>query len=309
MRKIFCIGELLVDCMGQPGVGLAKSAHFTKLAGGAPANVSAAVAKLGGKAYFMGQVGDDGFGEFLVASLHELGINTSLVKRGGRTTLAFVAIDRFGERDFEFYRGSDGDYRLGDVELSCIERDDIVHFGSATALLGGELRSSYLQLLELADSNANFISFDPNYREDLVKPEMLEDYINDCKTFVALASLVKVSEIEAQLISGEDDLSLAAAYLRHVGAKTVVITMGEKGTLLANAEGTRVIPSRKVQQVDSTGAGDAFMGGLLFKIAQHPEPNWDAFVAFANLVGAFSCTSYGAIKSLPTMRQFLEFVS
>ena len=309
MKKIFCIGELLIDFMGQAGTDLARSNQFAKLAGGAPANVSAAVAKLGGKAYFMGKVGDDGFGEFLIASLRELGINTELVQRGGRTTLAFVAIDRFGERDFEFYRGSDGDYSIGDVELSCLGRDDIVHFGSATALLGGELRSSYLQLLELADSNANFISFDPNYRENLVKPECLAAYITDCKTFITLADLVKVSEIEAQLISGEDDLSLAAAYLRHVGAKTVVITMGEKGTLLANADGMRVIPSRKVQQVDSTGAGDAFMGGLLFKIAQHPEPNWDAFVAFANLVGAFSCTSYGAIKSLPTMRQFLEFVS
>lgn len=309
MKKVFCIGELLVDLMGQPGMGFAKSSQFIKLAGGAPANVSAAVSKLGGKAYFMGQVGGDGFGEFLIASMNELAINTSLIKRGGRTTLAVVALDNRGERDFEFYRGSDGDYRISDIDLSCMDANDIVHFGSATALLGGELRNSYLQLLEIADSNGNLISFDPNYREDLVKPELLNDYIKDCKTFISLANLVKVSEIEAQLISGEDDLSLAAAYLRHVGAKNVVITMGEKGALLCNSDGTRMIPSRKIQQVDSTGAGDAFMGGLLFKLAQHPDPNWDSFVAFANLVGAFSCTGYGAIKSLPTMRQFLEFVS
>lgn len=309
MKKVFCIGELLVDLMGQPGMGFAKSNQFIKLAGGAPANVSAAVSKLGGKAYFMGQVGGDGFGEFLINSMNELGINSSLIKRGGRTTLAVVALDNRGERDFEFYRGSDGDYRISDIDLSCMDANDIVHFGSATALLGGELRNSYLQLLEIADSNGNLISFDPNYREDLVQPELLHEYIQDCKTFISLANLVKVSEIEAQLISGEDDLSLAAAYLRHVGAKNVVITMGEKGALLCNSDGTRMIPSRKIQQVDSTGAGDAFMGGVLFKLAQHPDPNWDSFVAFANLVGAFSCTGYGAIKSLPTMRQFLEFVS
>ena len=98
-------------------------------------------------------------------------------------------------------------------------------------------------------------------------------------------------------------------YLQYVGAKTVIITLGAKGSMVANAQGTRLIPSRKITQVDSTGAGDAFVGALLFKLAQHAEPNWDAFVAFANLVGAFTCTNYGAIKSMPTMRQFLEFIN
>ena len=309
MKKIFCIGELLVDFMGQSSQGLVKSNQFAKFAGGAPANVAAAVSKLGGQAVFMGQVGQDSFGEYLLAALSELGIDTHLCKREGKTTLAFVALDAHGERDFEFYRGSDGDFQFADFELDNLNAEDIVHFGSATALMGGRLRTSYFQLLEMADANKNLISFDPNYREDLISADMMANYLHDCKTFISYADVVKLSESEAQLISGEDDLDKALAYLQYVGAKTVIVTLGAKGSMIANAQGTRLIPSRKITQVDSTGAGDAFVGALLFKLAQHSEPNWDAFVAFANLVGAFTCTNYGAIKSMPTMRQFLEFIN
>ena len=309
MKKIYCIGEILVDFIGQTGQGIDKSSQFAKLAGGAPANVAAAIAKLGGNAAFMGQVGADSFGKFLLTSLADLNINTKLCTETGKTTLAFVALDRFGERDFEFYRGNDGDYILNQHDLSIINAEDIIHFGSATALLGGNLRTSYFQLLELAESNKNFISFDPNYRENLVTPDLLNSYLHDCRTFISYADIVKVSEVEAQLISGEDDLTKAATYLQYLGAKNVIITLGAKGALLCNPTGSRIIPSRVIQAVDSTGAGDAFMGGLLFKIAQHVEPSWDSFVAFANLVGAFTCTNYGAIRAMPTMRQFLEFIN
>lgn len=310
MKKIFCIGELLVDFIGQTGQGIVRSSQFTKLAGGAPANVAAAIAKLGGKSAFLGQVGADSFGTFLLGSLNEMGIDIALCTQEGKTTLAFVALDRNGERDFEFYRGSDGDYQLPEVDLQqTIASDDIIHFGSATALLGGKLRTSYFQLLEFADSNGNFISFDPNFRENLVAPDILANYIHDCKTFISYADVVKLSESEAQLISGEDDLDKAVTYLQYVGAKTVIVTLGAKGAMICNSTGSRIIPSRVIQQVDTTGAGDAFVGGLLFKIAQHAEPSWDSFVAFANLVGAFTCTNYGAIRAMPTMRQFLEFIN
>jgi fructokinase len=293
MKNVFCIGELLIDFIGQPHQGLVKTAQFAKLAGGAPANVAAQVAKLGGEANFIGQIGKDSFGSFLIAELAELGIDLSLTQRFGKTTLAFVALDKFGEREFEFYRGNDGDFSLAKLDLTPIATGDIIHFGSATALLG----------------NQNFISFDPNYRESLVSQADLADYIHDCKTFISYADLVKLSEVEAQLISGEDDLMQAINYLQYLGAATVIVTLGAKGALVANSDGIRTIAGKKITPLDTTGAGDSFVGGLLFKLAQHLEPNWDAFVQFANVVAAHTCTQYGAIKSMPTMRQFLEFVS
>lgn len=309
MKKIFCIGELLLDLIGQTGQGLIKSTQFSKFPGGAPANVAAAIAKLGGDAYFMGQVGDDSFGEFLLQSLNELGINTSMCKKGGQTSLAFVALDNNGERDFEFYRGSDGDYQIGDISLEIIDTNSIIHFGSATALVSRPLHRSYFQLLEYADSQGALISFDPNYREAIVSSDLMPSYLHDCKTFVAYADIVKVSESEAQLLSGEDDLDRAADSLLYLGAKNVIITRGDKGSMIINKETRKNISAKIIQQVDATGAGDAFIGALLFKLAQHPDANWDSFLGFANLVGAYTCTNYGAIKAMPTMREFLDFIS
>lgn len=309
MKKIFCIGEILIDFIGQPSMGIAKSRQFAKMAGGAPANVAAAIAKLGGDVALLANLGADSFGDFLLATLHDLKIDTSCCLRSGKTTLAFVAIDHNGERDFEFYRGDDGDFNLKNINLPLLSSDSIIHFGSAMAFLGGDLRDSYFALLELACENNCFISFDPNYRENLITNDELARFIHDCRTFIACADLVKVSEIEAQIISGEDDLRLATNYLRGLGAKTVVVTLGAKGALLVDKHGARYLATRRLQKVvDTTGAGDAFIGALLLKISEHEEINWDAFVTFANFVGACTCCNYGAISAMPTMRQFLEFL-
>ncbi len=309
MKKVFCIGEMLIDFISQPGNSLAKTTNFIKTAGGAPANVAVAVAKLGGQASFIGNLGDDGFGDFLLTTLKNYQVDITHVTRSCKTTLAFVAIDKNGEREFEFYRGSDGDFKLSDINVNVITSSDIIHFGSATALINSELKNSYFDLLEFAVGNKNFISFDPNFRGDLINSDSLHVFISDCKLFISQSDLVKVSEIEAQLISGEDDLELAATYLLNIGAKVVIVTLGSRGALFCTQNTFKIIPSRSIQQVDSTGAGDAFMGGLLFKLAQHNEPNWEGFIAFANLIGAYSCSNFGAISSLPTMRQFLEFIS
>lgn len=309
MKKIFCIGEVLIDFIGQPSMGIARSRQFAKMAGGAPANVAAAIAKLGGNVTMLANIGADSFGDFLAATLNDLKIETHYCSRSGKTTLAFVALDNDGERDFEFYSGNDADFALKDVSLPQLSCDDMVHFGSATAFLGGDLRDSYFELLELACESNCFISFDPNYRENLISNEDLPRFIHNCRTFIACADLVKVSEIEAQLISGEDDLLLATNYLRGLGAKTVVVTLGAQGTLLVDKQGSRYLATRKLQKVvDTTGAGDAFIGALLLKISEHEEINWDAFVTFANFVGACTCCNYGAINAMPTMRQFLEFL-
>lgn len=309
MKKIFCIGEILIDFIAQPGHGLDKTRQFIKLAGGAPANVAVAAAKLGGEAAFIGNIGADSFGTYLCNVLAEFKIDMSLCTHSGKSTLAFVAIDEQGERNFEFYRGSDEDFKLRDIDLPATFVSNIIHFGSATAFLGGYLRSSYFQMLDYASENNMFISFDPNYRENLITSDELPNFIHDCNTFIACADLVKLNEIEAQLISGEDDLKKSCQHFHDLGAKNVVITLGSKGCLLSNHDGARYIPSRKLKkQVDSTGAGDAFIGALLYKLALHDEPNWDAFVVFANFVGAYTCCSYGAISAMPNMRQFLDFV-
>lgn len=159
MNNVFCIGELLIDFIGKDiNKGLKNGVNFEKKAGGAPANVAAAVCKLGGCSHFLGQVGNDSFGRFLVDMLKKENIGTEMTKMEGYTTLAFVAIDENGERDFEFHRGSDGDYDFKNIDLNKINSKDIIHFGSATGFLEGELRKTYFKLLEYAKENASIVT-------------------------------------------------------------------------------------------------------------------------------------------------------
>ena len=117
-NSIFCIGELLIDMVCVDNKGLKNGEKFEKKAGGAPANVAASICKLDGKAYFLGQVGADFFGKYLLELLRDLKINTEMAVAEGSTTMALVGIDENGERNFDFLRGSDGEYSLGNVDLS-----------------------------------------------------------------------------------------------------------------------------------------------------------------------------------------------
>lgn len=310
MRETFCIGELLVDFICCDNTTVSNGINFEKNAGGAPANVAVAITKLGGKASFMGQVGDDPFGDFLEKTLQENNVDTTMLVKEKNTTLAFVSIDHHGERDFAFMRGADGEYKSQQIELSKIHSGDIIHFGSATALLPGHLKKSYFNLLIFAKAHNHFISFDPNYRNTLITDK--EQFREDCLHFIEQANFVKVSEEEAIMLSKEKNISKAAQFLLATGAKYVTITLGKEGTLLATSEGEVIIPSISVQQVDSTGAGDAFVGAMLYQFCKERNvfdisfEKLCTFVAFANKVGAITCSGYGAIQSLPTLKDVIK---
>lgn len=308
-NKVFCIGELLVDMVCIDGLGLKDGVTFEKKAGGAPANVSAAISKLGGSSVFLGQVGDDFFGEFLIDTLRRVNVVTEMTIRSGATTIALVGIDKNGERNFNFLRGSDEEYSFDNIDLKMIGKLDIIHFGSATALLGGQLRDTYFKLLNYAKDNNIYVSFDPNYRDVLIKKENLQSYLDDIKLFLSSSDFVKLSEEESYLITGESDVYKSLEKLSLYGAKVICITLGSKGSLLSVDGESIVIPSIDIDQVDSTGAGDAFVGAVLSKISRINNRRevslntWIDIIGFANKVGAITCTKYGAIDSIPFINE------
>lgn len=307
MRKIFCIGEMLIDLVAETSFDKAKT--FGKNPGGAPANVAAQIAKLGQNVAFLGNIGNDSFGNFLVNTLHDLNINDAYISRYGKTTLAFVQLDNHGERDFEFYRGHDDEYKLPHQLSQQITHKDIIHFGSATALLGGNLYNSYFQLLDIAlDKNA-FISFDPNFRDNLISQASIEEYVIDCKKIISCANLVKMNELELQLISGEDDIDLAIKAISQITNAITIITLGAEGSILVQDNQAIPIASRHTKQVDSTGAGDAFVGTVLAQIAQTPEKPWEEIITIANFAGSYTCQKHGAIPAMPNMEQLMSYIN
>lgn len=306
-NRVFCIGELLIDMICVDNKGLKEGEKFEKKAGGAPANVAASIRKLGGKSYFLGQVGNDFFGAYLVEMLKSLNINTDMTVKDGNTTLALVGINESGERNFDFIRGSDGDYSFDNIDTSKITSSDIIHFGSATGLLDGELKNTYFSLLKYAKNNGIYISFDPNYRDTLIKDYMLEQFVNDCVEFLKICNFAKLSDEELTLITKEEDLDAGVKKLHELGVNVVTITLGSKGTYLSVQGENIIVPSINIKQVDSTGAGDAFVGAVLRKVAEIKDKKnvtfkeWKNIIMFANKVGAITCTNYGAIPSIPTL--------
>ena len=309
MKKVFCVGELLIDFVAEKqGNDLSKAIEFTKKAGGAPANVSCAISKLGGNGAFVGCVGHDPFGKFLLDVLLENGVDCSLVQRSDTfTTLAFVSLAEDGERDFVFSRGADMELQY-DPEIKKEFKGNMIHFGAATALLGGPLEKAYGHYYFDALTQDIFISFDPNYRGDLWKNKA-EKFVKKCLPYIEKAHLCKFSLEEAQLISGKDDLEEACYAIHEMGAQTIAVTLGAEGTFISTAEQKATVPSIAVKPVDTTGAGDAFIGCLLYQISQLENPTnlsqdfdlLEKMVAMANKAGAITTTNYGAIESLPDL--------
>ncbi|MCL6267384.1 carbohydrate kinase family protein [Flagellimonas myxillae] len=308
MKKVFCVGELLVDFVAEKqGSDLTKANIFTKKAGGAPANVACAIAKLGGKSVFIGAVGEDPFGKFLLNVIKKEGVDISLVQISKTfTTLAFVSLAEDGERDFVFSRGADREL-VYDPSLRKDLAGNILHLGAATALLGGELEKAYGKYLFDGLTKDMFISFDPNFRGDLWKDNE-QQFIKKCMPLIEKSHLCKFSLEEAKLLSGKTDLDEACDYLHHAGTPIITVTLGKEGTLLSMGKHRQMVPSIKVKPIDTTGAGDAFIGCLLKQIADMDNfslllEDFDSLlnmVEMANKAGAITTTNYGAIPSLPT---------
>ncbi|WP_190810171.1 carbohydrate kinase [Flagellimonas sp. S3867] len=308
MKKVFCVGELLIDFVAEKqGSDLSKAITFTKKAGGAPANVACAISKLGGKSFFIGSVGNDPFGNFLLNVLKEQRVDVSMAQTSDTfTTLAFVSLAEDGERDFVFSRGADKELTY-DPALRKNFKGNLMHLGAATALLGGALEKTYGKYLFDALTKEMFISFDPNFRQDLWKGSE-QQFIKKCMPFVEKSHLCKFSLEEAQILSGKEDVHEACEKLHGVGARIITVTLGKEGTLLSMGGSKKMVPSIVVKPVDTTGAGDAFIGCLLYQIANLDNfdqvfENYDLLLKMveqANKAGAITTTNYGAIVALPT---------
>lgn len=307
MKKVLCIGEALIDMIcTDRGTSLSKGQNFLKKAGGAPANVAAAIAALGAEVDMAAKVGKDPFGNHIIELLKEMGVDTKWVlqDKDHFTTFAFVSLMEDGERDFYFNRGADGQLSKEDLKDIHLNEYSIVHFGSATGFLPGPLQLAYLDLLEKAKAAGVIISFDPNYRH-LLFPNNNKSFIDQCWPFIEQAHFFKLSDEEALLITGCDTVQHAAAALRKRSKAIFAITMGKEGTLLSAGDHLEMIGSIAITPVDATGAGDAFVGAVLFQLIesnptlleQIDVATWKKMISNSNKAGARTCEFMGAMEA------------
>jgi fructokinase len=307
MSKILCIGEALIDMIcTDKGQSLSNGENFLKKPGGAPTNVAAAIAALGGDVALVAKVGKDPFGNQLIKVMKDFGVETKWMLQDEKhfTTMAFVSLMENGERDFVFNRGADGQLSNEDITGIHVEDFNIVHFGSATGFLNGPLKEAYKNLLHAAREKDIFVSFDPNYRH-LLFPNDTENFIEQSWYFLQNCDFFKLSDEEALLITKATTVADAASILLEKTTANFAITIGAEGTLFGHDNTTTIIPSIKISPIDTTGAGDAFVGALLFQLSKKSTieiqgillEHWTSIIANANKAGARTCEYLGAMEA------------
>ncbi|KAK7341572.1 hypothetical protein VNO80_24507 [Phaseolus coccineus] len=313
---VVSFGEMLIDFVPTvSGVSLAEAPGFLKAPGGAPANVAIAVARLGGKAAFVGKLGDDEFGHMLAAILKENDVRSDGINfdQGARTALAFVTLRADGEREFMFYRNPSADMLLTpeDLNLELIRSAKVFHYGSIS-LIVEPCRSAHLKAMEVAREAGCLLSYDPNLRLPLwPSPEEARQQI---LSIWEKADLIKVSDVELEFLTGSDKIDDESALsLWHPNLKLLLVTLGEHGSRYYTKNFHGSVDAFHVNTVDTTGAGDSFVGALLCKIVDdqsilEDEARLREVLKFANACGAITTTKKGAIPALPAEADALNLI-
>ena len=309
-NKLIAIGELLIDFIPhEKGRKLKEVQTFMRVAGGAPANVCACVSLLGQKSVMLTKVGYDAFGDFLIDTLEKSNVDVSHIKQTNQanTALAFVSIDHEGERDFSFYRNPSADLLLDENEIdeSIFKPNDVLHFCSVD-LIEAPVKKAHYKAISYAHKHQMIVSFDPNLRFPLW-PDKIK-YRQTILEFIPLAHLIKISDDELFFITGIEDLhqSIQSLFQGHV--KVVILTKGSLGATVYTKTSQFFVPSIKTHAVDTTGAGDAFIGAVIYQILSqkmHVDKIEklinEKVIHFAHQVSAHVVSRYGAIPSMPRL--------
>ncbi|KAM5557220.1 putative fructokinase-7 [Rosa sericea] len=316
---VVCFGEMLIDFVPTvAGVSLAEAPAFQKAPGGAPANVAVGITRLGGSAAFIGKVGDDEFGKMLADILKENNVDTSGVRfdHNARTALAFVTLRADGEREFLFFRNPSADMLLheSELEISLLQQAKIFHYGSIS-LIDEPCRSTHLAAMSIAKKCGCILSYDPNLR--LALWPSAEFARKEIMSIWDQADIIKISEDEITFLTGGDDPyddNVVLTKLFHPNLKLLIVTEGSEGCRYYTQNFRGRVAGIKVKAVDTTGAGDAFVGGILYNIASdsslfQDEKGLREALLFANACGAITVTERGAIPAMPTKEAVLRFLA
>ncbi len=299
---LVCIGEILADMIGEEKNGITT---YERKAGGAPFNVACALKRFGADVKFVGSVGDDLIGRFLIKYAEDFGMDITYIHKDKErnTTLAFVELNEEGDRSFCFYRKNTADYFMPEVSDELIKSADIVCIGSLMLADSGCVEYA-LDIINRAHALGKTVAFDVNYRTDIFRDK--ESAVKTYKKVLAASDIVKFSEDEVETFT-ED-------YVNSLTDKLVLITLGKNGSEWRYKGKRNSIPTITVKPIDTTGAGDAFFAGALSILDNNVEKPLTERVLndslrFGNIAGALNTTGRGAIDNLPDLETINKYIN
>lgn len=310
MQGVITLGEALIDFTPLDNQNL----DFRKNPGGAPANVAVGLSRLGVDISFIAKVGDDVLGNFLAKKMQSEGVNIDnlILTEEAKTAITFVTLDENGERSFDFYIDPSADrfLRADEIDQKLFSKNKIYHFGSVS-LIDEPARSATKKGIELAMQNEMLISYDPNLRE------MLWDSLAQAKETILSVmdqvDILKVSEEELEFLTAEKNIQKGAEELKtKYDIPIIFITCGSKGSYYYKDQ-LGFVEAFKVDVVDTTGAGDAFMSAVLYNFNQSDLSLFEVDNSFlektlkiANYSGSLAASASGAMAALPSLKELQQ---
>ncbi|MCW8996166.1 MAG: aminoimidazole riboside kinase [Psychromonas sp.] len=305
MNKIWVTGDAVVDLIPD------NENSYLKCPGGAPANVAVAVSRLGGDSAFFGRVGQDPLGRFMKKTLSDEGVNTDfmLLDEAQRTSTVIVDLDDAGERSFTFMVKPSADQFMLAADIPSFTENQWLHVCSIALANEPSRSSTFLAMQQIKDAGG-FVSFDPNLRDEVwADPSEIKSVVLKA---VEMADVVKFSDDELLFLTDTDSLEAGLDAIAKFNNTLVLITQGAKGALIITQGGKEQLAGKAVKPVDTTGAGDAFVGGLIAYLAQSNA--WSEIdhirqaVKWANGCGALATTQKGAMTALPLKEQLTQYL-
>lgn len=305
-NRVWVLGDAVVDLVPE------NSNSYLKCPGGAPANVAVGIARLGGDSAFIGRVGKDGFGAFLQQVLSEEQVDIRHMTQDDKhhTSTVVVDLDLLGERTFTFMVTPSADLFLQPEDLPEFKADEWLHVCSI-ALSQEPSRSTTFTAMENIRAAGGWVSFDPNIREDVWRqPEALRPCLQKA---LLLAHVVKISQEELSFISNIGELESAIDWMmQRYPLRLLLVTLGGDGVCVHDGKRIRHFRAPLIVPIDTTGAGDAFVAGLLAALAQlgalPEDEQWPEVIAQAQACGALATTAKGAMTALPTANELQTFL-
>lgn len=306
VNRVWVLGDAVVDLVPE------NSNSYLKCPGGAPANVAVGIARLGGDSAFIGRVGQDSFGLFLqqVLSEEQVDIRHMLLDADHHTSTVVVDLDLSGERSFTFMVNPSADLFLQPGDLPDFKADEWLHVCSI-ALSQEPCRSTTFTAMENIKAAGGLVSFDPNIREEVWRqPDALRTCLQKA---LLLADVVKISREELSFISNIGELESAIDWMmQRYPLRLLLVTLGGDGVCVHDGKQIRHFRAPAITPIDTTGAGDAFVAGLLAALAQigalPQEEQWPAVIAQAQACGALATTAKGAMTALPHADELRAFL-
>ncbi len=299
------IGDLMIDftCLGESDSGMML---YERNPGGAPMNVAAQLSRLGGNAAVVASVGADEHGEFLKKTMASLGVDVSNVSFNSQwgTRLLFVYFKDGNDRFFSDYRGPRADLEIAEdtVDYKQIEQTKVLLFSPLCNIYEKPIFQATRRAIEVAKENNVLLAFDPNYRFPYKDDKQRQFDIDAIKN----AHILKMTSEEFSYYLGEDDVMRGTEKLLAGNARIVAVSMGKDGCFIRNRTGYAQRPAYQVDAVDTTGAGDSFMGSIIYQLTR-PGVDIDllttdelgSIAEFANACAGASTTRRGSLLVMP----------